>query len=263
MEEPRYHLAGVVHAREETMEDFDGPLDLILLLLSKNKMEIQDISISLILDQYLAFLEEQKKMDMEIASEFITMASHLMLIKTKMLLSYSEQQEAMSEMEQLIQSLTERQQQEAMREIRSALPFMEEHNYTGAYSFVKGPEPFEADQTYRYSHEPSDLLLALSQISERRERALPPTSLQFVGVVGREPYSVTKKTGELLKRLLVWGKAKFSKLFEGSKSRSEIVATFLSVLELCKVRSLFVRTGEDGEDEIEFMNMPEQSEVEE
>ena len=90
MEEPRYHLDGVVHARAETLEDFDGPLDVILLLLSKNKIEIQDISIASILEQYLAYLDEMKRMDMEIASEFIAMASYLMYIKTRMLLSEAE-----------------------------------------------------------------------------------------------------------------------------------------------------------------------------
>ena len=71
MDEPRYHLGSVVHAKGETLEDFDGPLDVILLLLSKNKIEIQDIQISAILEQYLAYLDEMKRMDMEIASEFI------------------------------------------------------------------------------------------------------------------------------------------------------------------------------------------------
>ena len=262
MEEPRYDLSGVVHAREETMEDFDGPLDLILLLLSKNKMEIQDISISLILEQYLFFLEEQKRLDMEIASEFITMASHLMLIKTKMLLSYSEQQEAISEMELLIQSLTERQQQEAMRQLRAALPFFEEHNGTGFGYGIQQPEQFEADTTYRYQHDPSDLLLALSQISDRKQQTLPPPVSQFSGVVGREPYSVSKKASELLKRLVVWGKAKFLQLFEGSKSRSEIVATFLAVLELCRLNSVSVDS-EVGEDTVSFLSMPKEGEVEE
>ena len=87
MEQPRYHLEGIVHTRAETPEDFDGPLDVIFLLLSKNKIEIQDVSISAILEQYLAYLDEMKRMDVEIASEFTAMASHLMLIKTKMLLS--------------------------------------------------------------------------------------------------------------------------------------------------------------------------------
>ena len=94
MDEPRYHLGSVVHAKGETLEDFDGPLDVILLLLSKNKIEIQDIQISAILEQYLAYLDEMKRMDMEIASEFIAMASYLMYIKTRMLLSKAEQEEA-------------------------------------------------------------------------------------------------------------------------------------------------------------------------
>lgn len=104
MEEPTYHLAGVMHTRDELPADFDGPLSVILLLLSKNKIEIQDVSITSILEQYLAYLDEMKRLDMEIASEFIAMASHLMLIKTKMLLSAAEREEAMSEMELLIRS---------------------------------------------------------------------------------------------------------------------------------------------------------------
>ena len=71
MNEPLYHLDGVVRAKAETLEDFDGPLDVILLLLSKNKIEIQDVNITSILEQYLAWLDERKRMDMEVASEFI------------------------------------------------------------------------------------------------------------------------------------------------------------------------------------------------
>ena len=108
MDEPRYHLGSVVHAKGETLEDFDGPLDVILLLLSKNKIEIQDIQISAILEQYLAYLDEMKRMDMEIASEFIAMASYLMYIKTRMLLSKAEQEEAQSEMDKLVESLQKR-----------------------------------------------------------------------------------------------------------------------------------------------------------
>ena len=119
MEQPRYHLEGIVHTRAETPEDFDGPLDVIFLLLSKNKIEIQDVSISAILEQYLVYLDEMKRMDVEIASEFTAMASHLMLIKTKMLLSAAEQEEAMSEMELLIQSLEQRQRKQAYELIKN------------------------------------------------------------------------------------------------------------------------------------------------
>ena len=117
MNEPSYHLEGIVRTRSEEMEDFNGPLDVILLLLSKNKIEIEDVSITAILEQYLAYLDEMKRLDMEIASEFITMASHLMVIKTKMLLSASEQAEAESEMELLRQSLVERQRKEILEQI--------------------------------------------------------------------------------------------------------------------------------------------------
>ena len=65
MEEPKYHLSGVLKSKTEDQGDFDGPLDVILLLLSKNKIEIRDIQISQILEQYLAYLDEMKKMDLE------------------------------------------------------------------------------------------------------------------------------------------------------------------------------------------------------
>lgn len=119
MEQPQYHLQSVVHAKE-SLEDFDGPLDVILLLLSKNKIEIQDVSISSILEQYLAWLDERKRMDMEVASEFIAMASHLMYIKTRMLLSEAEKAEAESEMQELIASLQQRQRKDAYEQIKTA-----------------------------------------------------------------------------------------------------------------------------------------------
>ena len=121
MGEPQYRLEGIVHTKSDVLEDFEGPLDVIFELLSKNKIEIQDVSISAILEQYLGYLDEMKRMDMEIASEFITMASHLMLIKTKMLLSAAEQAEAESELDLLRQSLVERKRKEAMEQIRQAV----------------------------------------------------------------------------------------------------------------------------------------------
>ena len=156
MEEPTYHLAGVMHTRDELPADFDGPLSVILLLLSKNKIEIQDVSITSILEQYLAYLDEMKRLDMEIASEFIAMASHLMLIKTKMLLSAAEREEAMSEMELLIRSLEEKQRAEAYEQIRTAVAFLEPRSDIGNGFFPHAPQPLRPDATYRYRHEPQD-----------------------------------------------------------------------------------------------------------
>ena len=258
--EPNYHLTGVVKAKDETAEDFDGPLDLILLLLSKNKIEIQDVSISSILEQYLAYLDEMKRMDMEIASEFIAMASHLMLIKTKMLLSAAEQAEALSEMEQLIQSLQERQRQEALDRIRSAASVLEQRNELGLGLFTKTPEPYQRDRSYRYRHEPADLLRAFETMSERSKKLLPPPRASFEGIVGREPYPVTKKTAELLKKLLLRGVSRLRRLFAGSRSRSEIVATFLAVLELCKSNAVELDE-ENGDTTVRLLRVPGKEEA--
>lgn len=261
MEEPRYHLDGVVHARAETLEDFDGPLDVILLLLSKNKIEIQDISISSILEQYLAYLDEMKRMDMEIASEFIAMASHLMVIKTKMLLSLSEREEALSEMELLIRSLEERQRKEALDQVRTAVSFLEARNGLGSCCLTKEPEPVRLDKTYRYQHDRADLLRAMALLAERSERMLPPPKSSFEGIVGREPYPVTKKAAEILRKLIVGGVTRFKKLFAGSRSRSEVVATFLALLELCRQKSVALEEEPGGEQTVTFLRMPDETEV--
>ena len=247
MSEPQYRLEGIVRTRSQEMEDFEGPLDVIFLLLSKNKIEIQDVSITAILEQYLTYLDEMKRLDMEIASEFITMASHLMLIKTKMLLSAAEQAEAESELDLLRQSLIERQRKDAIEQIRSAITVLEPRNEIGRCLFIKEPEPLRRDNTYRYRHEPSDLLRALDGIAERNQRQLPPPTVNFKGIVGKEPYPVTKKAGEVLRKLILRGVERLKNLFKGNKSRSEIVATFLAVLELCRTSSVSLEDDNSGE----------------
>ncbi|HIR30541.1 MAG TPA: segregation/condensation protein A [Candidatus Faecousia faecavium] len=247
MGEPQYRLEGIVHSRNETMEDFEGPLDVIFELLSKNKIEIQDVSITAILEQYLAYLEEMKRMDMEIASEFITMASHLMLIKTKMLLSAAEQAEAESELDLLRQSLVERKRKEAMEQIRLAVTVLEERNEIGRCLFTKGPEPLRREQGYRYQHDVRDLLRALDMIAERSARQLPPPTTNFQGIVGKEPYPIGRKTGEVLRQLVLRGVERLKNLFRGNKTRSEVVATFLAILDLCKTNTVTLEDDVNGE----------------
>ena len=247
MGEPKYRLEGIVHTRSDAMEDFEGPLDVIFLLLSKNKIEIQDVSITAILEQYLAYLEEMKRLDMEIASEFITMASHLMLIKTKMLLSAAEAAEAESELDLLRQSLIERQRKEAIEQIRMAVSVLEPRNDVGRCMFVKDPEPLRKESGYRYQHEPTDLLRALDNIAERNQTRLPPPTVNFKGIVGKEPYPVTKKTTELIRSLILRGIQTLKNLFKGNRSRSEVVATFLAILELCKTNHINVEDDISGE----------------
>lgn len=248
MDDLIFKLERVVQTKgSEPLEDFEGPLDLILFLLSKNKIEIQDIPIALILDQYLAYLEQRKQMDLEVASEFITMASHLMLIKTKMLLSAAEQAEAETELDLLRQSLIERRRKEAMEQIRKAVAVLEPRNEIGRCLFTKEPEPLKRDNTYRYQHDVLDLLRALDMIAERNARQLPPPTANFKGIVGKEPYPIGRKTGEVLRQLVLRGVERLKNLFRGNKSRSEIVATFLAVLDLCKTNSVTLEDDVNGE----------------
>lgn len=261
MEAPIYHLEGVVKAREENMEDFVGPLDLILHLLSKNKMEIKDIQISLILDQYLQWMDQRRELDLEVASEFITMASHLIFIKTRMLLSIHDE-EALSEMEQLIASLEAHQRNENYLKVKAVVPALDDRYRIGRDYLTKVPESIQPDKTYRYVHEKDDLFKAMTAVLSRTDNKLPPPVSAFQGIVGREPYPVADKAGEIIHRLLNFGITRFRALFKGNRSRSEVVATFLAVLELCKAHRVRLAgteedctvtcTQSDGDNPVEF-----------
>lgn len=239
MDAPIYHLEQVVKAKEEAMEDFVGPLDLILHLLSKNKMEIKDIQISLILDQYLQWMQQRKQLDLEVASEFVTMASHLIFIKTRMLLSIHDE-EALSEMEQLIATLEEHQRNENYLRIKSVIPILDDQFQYGRDYIVKPPEPLDREKNYQYSHKKQDLIKAMSAVLRRSDHRLPPPVNAFQGIVGKEPYPVEEKAGEILRRLVQFGLTRFRALFRGNRSRSEVVATFLAVLELCKAKKILL-----------------------
>ena len=244
MDNPIFKLEGVVHERSaEELQDFEGPLDLILYLLSKNKIEIQDIPIALILEQYLAYLEQRKQLDLEVASEFITMAAHLMYIKTRMLLSI-EDEEAQNEMEQLIQSLKERQQKDTYLRIRALTEVLGPMSEFGRNTMTKNPEPMERGKIYEYDHEKADLVLAMQTVFDRAEKLAPPPRAAFEQIVQREPYSISDKAGEIVRRLKHCGITRFLLLFRGAKSRSEIVATFMAVLELCRASVIRLAGGE-------------------
>ncbi len=260
MEEPIYHLEKVVKAKQEDREDFNGPLDLILHLLSKNKIEIRDIQISLLLDQYLEWMERREQLNLEIASEFVTMAAHLIYIKTRMLLSI-EDEEAMSEMEQLMSALEEHQRHESYLKIKAVTrPLADRYEYGKDY-LSKQPEPLKGGKEYRYVHEAGDLLSALNAALERIGNKLPPPVQAFEGIVGREPYPVADKARAILNRLIQFGVTRFRALFRNSRSRSEVVATFLAILELSKAHRIFLAggaedctvtsTGEDPDEEIQ------------
>ena len=244
LEQLTFHLDNVVKSRDD-MTDFDGPLDLILHLLSKNKVEIKDIQISSLLDQYLEWMAKREELNLEIASEFVTMAAHLVYIKSRMLLSIHDE-EAMSEMELLIASLEERQRHESYTKIKGVTEYFSRRYEVGRDLIPKVPEHIPVDKTYRYSHDKEDLFRAMRSVLERSDNKLPPPMAAFEGIVGREPYPVSDKAKSIVERLVQFGVARFRALFRSSRSRSEVVATFLAVLELCKAnRVRLAGTAED------------------
>ncbi len=244
MDNPIFKLEKVVQAKgSEPLEDFEGPLDLILFLLSKNKIEIQDIPISLILDQYLEYLERRKQMDLEVASEFITMAAHLMYIKTRMLLSL-EDEEAQNEMDALIKSLEERQRGDTYARVKLLTERLGPMAEFGRDIMTRNPEVMERGKIYEYDQQPGDLIIAMQEVSDRRGQLDgQPDMKPFDEIVRREPYSVETKAREIFQRLKTGGITRFLLLFRGSRSRSEIVATFMAVLELCRSRIIHLASG--------------------
>lgn len=241
---PTYHLEGVVKAKEADLGTFDGPLDLILSLLSKNKMEIKDIQISLILEQYMTWMRGRQQMDLEVTSDFVAMASHLVYLKGRMLLSVGDE-EVLSEMDLLIASLEAHQRHESLQKIKGVTPILGHRYEIGKDYITKAPEPNPVQKVFNYSHKGTDLQRAMVQMLERSNQKLPPPITAFTKIVGREPYPVVDKVTELVSRLLHLGVTRFQSLFRGSTSRSEVVATFIAVLELCKSKQVQLAGGVD------------------
>ena len=139
--EVTFRLEGVVRERG-SLEDFEGPLSLILQLLGRNKIEIRDISVAEILDQYLAYLDEMQRMDLEIASEFVQMAAYLLYIKTKTLLASDRE---VTELEELMSSLEQLKAKGARERIKAVLPQFSEMSGNGAGLFTRSQEPLSRE----------------------------------------------------------------------------------------------------------------------
>ena len=182
-------------------------------------------------------------MDLEVASEFVTMASQLVYIKTRMLLSL-EDEEAKSEMDALIQSLEERRRNEQYLTIKALAQRLAPMGEFGRSILTRDPEPVERGKIYEYSQDRADLILAMAEIRSRSECSLPPPRAAFRDIVQHEPYPVESKAKEILRRLREHGMTRFLLLFRGSRSRSEVVATFLAVLELCRAHVLHLAGSE-------------------
>ncbi|MDR1735642.1 MAG: segregation/condensation protein A [Oscillospiraceae bacterium] len=244
METLTFRIENLVKSRQEVMEDFEGPLDLILDLLKRQKIDIQDLRISLLLEQYLAWMEARKRLDLEIASEFIAMASHLVYLKTKVILSLGQPEED-EEVDELILALRERVRQEEYAHIRAASAFLRERMDIGRGMFTRAAEQLAVARTYAFSHDKADIIRAIEDIGIRAVRKTPPPVEVFKRIVAPEKHPVQDKITSILSHLRERGKAVLRALL-GGKSRSESVASFLAILELCRMRRISL--SENGDD---------------
>ena len=211
------------------LEVFEGPLDLLLHLISKHKLDIADIEISSLLEQYLAYIEQMKLADLEVASEFLEMAARLVYIKTVSLLPKHE------EAEELRRELSgELLELSAIKYVAEKLAGMN-RNYQ---VFVREPLPIPVDNTYRREHSPDELFTAYLTVAGRKQSRLPPPVSEFTPLVQKRVVSVTSRIFYLLRHLYKEGKAELSDCYKAAGDRSELVATFLAVLELVKSKRL-------------------------
>lgn len=244
--EPTYRLEGIIRSKEE-LEDFEGPLNLILMLLAKNKIEIRDIRVSEILDQYLVYLAEMESMDLEVASEFVQMASHLLFIKTKMLLS---SQDEVSELELLMASLEQLKSRDVYTAVKQVIPAFEDAARRGFLLHTKMPEPRKGVKEYLYSHNGAELLSAiLNAVTRSRAGAdeeVDEVELRQRILPQKIVYNVKDKGREIMIWLRERRSVRLAELYLESRSRSEVVATFISALELCSMGN--IRLSLDGDE---------------
>ncbi len=229
------------------LDQFEGPLDLLLTLISKNKVSITDIPISLICDQYMEYIEEAQKMDPDIASEFIVMASELMLIKSRMLLPHEEGNENDPRREIADALLLYQQAKLVANELK---PRYDE--YSGR--FVKGTDEIPPEKGLPLNLDSGMLIKALESVLKRLKVAdaqRKPSEL-VNPLIKHKVISVEEKIDQMCKVLEEVGEASLFTLLRDSESRSEVVARFMGILELIKLRRILITTITVVDDVVEY-----------
>lgn len=218
---------------------YEGPLDLLLNLIAKNKINIYDIQISELLEQYMEQIKLMQENQMDIASEFLTMASRLVYIKSAMLLPKYE-----DEAEELKKELTgQLLEYQVCREMAEKMSRIYDFD-----TFFKSPSPVEFDLTYNRSHDPQDIVKGYIDAVGRGKRKLPPPESAFSGIVQKPVISVSSKIITVMRRLWHGKRVRYNELFTAVNQRSELVATFLAVLELVKGKRVRIDgSGENAE----------------
>lgn len=215
------------------MEQFEGPLDLLLTLIQKNKVNIEDIPIALICDQYLEYIKAAEDLDMELAGEFIVMASELMLIKSRMLLPRMTDDEKDPRRE-LADALLRYQQ--AKQASAKMIPLYQK--YSGR--MVKDTDEISVDTTYVADQQVTDLCLAVRRIIAANESRPKAERQVFAPMIAKPIIPVDVKIVGILHHIEKKKKPSMKELLSDATSLPDLIAIFLGILELIKVRKILI-----------------------
>lgn len=211
-------------------------MDLLLVLIAKNKLNIYDIPIAELLDQYMEQIDLMREENLDVASEFLEMAARLVQIKAASLLPRQEEEED-PRLELTGQLLEYQQCKKAAAALAELVRFD---------SVVRSAEELPADLAYKRIHDPKEIVQALVSAWGKGKSLLPPKPESFSALVSQKIVSVASQVVFVLRKLWKRKKISYRALFAEKKDRSERVAAFLAVLELVKSRR--IRVEGDGND---------------
>ena len=221
------------------LDQFEGPLDLLLTLIQKKKVSITDIPISLICDQYMEYITAAQELDMDIASEFIVMASELMLIKSRMLLPRDEEEEDDPRATLTDALLRYQQAKEAAAKLTPLYAY-----YSGR--MVKDTDEISVDKSYVQDQDVTALCAAIRRIVAYNNALEKAATTTFTPMISKPIIPVEIKIVSILKSIEKRGIATLEDLIIGEVTLPDLIASFLGVLELVKIRKLLVE--DDGEE---------------
>ncbi len=212
------------------LETFEGPLDLLLFLIAKNKVSILDIPIAEIFEQYTQYLDVLRADNIEIASDFLEMAARLVYIKTAMLLPKSDDGDRLKQ--ELAQELMEYQVCRIAAEKLCGIAAFD--------TFTREPSALEADRQYTKTHEITILTAAYLTILGRAKRRMPPRESDFTEYVAKPVVPVAWGVYSVIKQLKHRKHASIEKLFADCTKRDQMIAVFMALLELIKAGRVIV-----------------------
>ena len=221
------------------IETFEGPLDLLLSLIQKNKMKIEDIAVSVICEQYLEYIKAASEMDMELAGEFLVMASELLLLKSRMLLPRNEEEEE-DPRQELAEALL--RYQAAKEAAAKMVPLY--RIYSGR--FVKDTDEISIDRTYVEDQDVLSLCFAVRRIIAANESRPRNEKEVFAPMIARPIIPVETRIAGILRYMEYEKKPTMRDLLSDSANLPELIATFLGILELVKMRKLLIEEDPDS-----------------